>query len=217
MRGFTLLEVLIAVAILAVILLILYGTYASSMDAVQIARQKQQAHQRARIALDRIVKDLECASIQAHIDLPENIRLGMIGEDGEIFGKPSDRLDFTTLAHVCVGDTGIKTDLCEVGYHLVQDPENEGYILYRRDAGPPDDDFTEGGKSHELARGVAGLDFKFLDHRGNEFDSWNATEGEHSNTLPSIISVKLILLDEEIQENLFMTSIRPALAQRIMQ
>ena len=153
MKGLTLLEVLVSIAILGILMGAVYGTYTSNVEAIQIAREKGKIYQMTRIVFDRMTKDLESAFI--HVSSPnEKIRLGMIGKNQELDGKPADRIDFTTLNHTALGDEGPRTDLCEVGYLLVEDLENKGFRLFRRDDGIPDDELTDGGFSHEMAGGV---------------------------------------------------------------
>jgi type II secretion system protein J len=213
MKGLTLLEVLVSIAILGILMGAIYGTYTSTVEAIQVAREKGKIYQMTRIVFDRMTKDLESALI--HVSSPhEKIRLGMIGKNQELDGKPADRIDFTTLNHLALGGEGPQTDLCEVGYQIVEDSENEGFKLFRRDDGIPDDELIDGGFSHEMASRVTGLDIIFQDEKGNEFDDWNSTRGEHAGKLPSLITIKLSIMDEETREYLFTTSIHPALAGR---
>ena len=136
----------------------------------------------------------------------------MLGVDTEIEGKQADKLDFTSLAHLSYKEGGLETDLCEIGYYVEEDQENGGFILYRRDHGIVDDDFTEGGEAYEFAEMVTGLDITFQDSQGEEFDNWNTLEEENKDTLPSLIRIKLTIMDESGKEYTFITSIHPALA-----
>jgi hypothetical protein len=188
----------------------IYGTYTSNVEAIQVAREKGRVYQISRIVFDRMTKDLESAFI--HVSSSNEIRLGMIGKNQELDGKPADRIDFTTLNHLALGEEGPQTDLCEVGYQVVEDSEKEGFKLFRRDDGIPDDELTDGGFSHEMADRVSGLDIIFQDENGEEFDNWNSTEAQHAGGLPSLITIKLSLMDGKGGEYLFTTSIHPALA-----
>ena len=213
MRGFTLLEILISIVILVALMVGIYGVYSANMGAIHWASQKGQVFHMARIALDRMTKDLESAFVASDLS-KEKIRLGMIGKDLEIEGNPADRLDFTTLSHLVLDEREPHTDLCEVGYQLVEDPEGEGFILYRRDDGSLDDNLTEGGISHELARSVSGLDITYQDIDGGEFDNWDTVEGKPGSALPSLILIRLTIMDQEGREELFTTGVHPALAGR---
>jgi type II secretion system protein J len=211
MKGFTLLEILISIAILVTLMVGIYGVYTSNLGAIQWAGQKGQVFQMARIVLNRMTKDLESAFIVSDLS-NDKIRLGMIGRDRELKGKPADRLDFTTLSHLVLDEREPRTDLCEVGYQLVEDPEGEGFILYRRDDGTLDYDFTEGGTSHELAKRVTSLNITYQDIYGEKFDSWDTVEEKPSSDLPSLIFIRLTIKDQEGNEELFTIVVHPALA-----
>ena len=99
MKGFTLLEVLVSMAILVIIMAALYSAYTTNVEAIQIARQNGEVHQTARIVLDRMTKDLQSALIQVSVP-SDKIRLGLVGEDREIDGRRADRMDFTTVTHL---------------------------------------------------------------------------------------------------------------------
>jgi hypothetical protein len=129
-------------------------------------------------------------------------------------GCAADKLDYTTLSHLVLDERDLRTDLCEVGYQLVEDPEGEGLVLFRRDDGSLDDNFTEGGTSHELARRVTGLNITFQDVDGAEFDNWNTVEGKPGPDLPSLVLIRLTVMDQEGREELFTTGVHPALAGR---
>lgn len=212
MKGLTLIEILVSITILAIILAAIYAAYTSNVEAIQFGRQSGKVSQTARIVLDRMSKDLESSFIGAH--LPEKrSALGMVGENREINGAPADQIDFTTLTHLTLMEEGgLQTDLCEIGYYLEEDQEDEAFILYRRDDGIVDDDFTEGGQTYELARMVTGLDIRFQDSLGEEFENWNTLEEEQEDTLPSLIRITLTLKDKLGREHIFATSIHPALA-----
>jgi len=211
-KGLTLLEVLVSISILAIIMAAIYGAYSTNVEAIQLARHNSEVYQMARIVFEHMTKDLE----SAYLDVPLNsdgTTLGMIGKNQEIDEKPADRLDFTTLGHIPLTDKGLQTDLCEVGYKIVEDEENEEFVLYRRDDGIVDNDFTKGGYSGELARMVTALDIVFENSEGEEFDDWNTLEEEHAETLPSLITIRLTIRDKQGRERTFTTSVHPALAE----
>ena len=212
LRGFTLLEVLVSVAILAIIMAAVYSAYTSNVEAIQIARENGQVQQTARIVLDRMSKDLQSAL--SEIAVPsEKIRLGLIGKTEEREGKRLDRIDFTTLTHLALTDQGSGTDLCEVGYSVVEDSEQEDILLLmRRDDGSPDEDFTEGGNAQEMARNVVEFKITYEDSGGEELDGWNAEESGAASGLPVLIKVRLVLKDSLEREHVFTTSIHPELA-----
>ena len=213
MKGFTLLEVLVSVAIMAIIMAALYGAYTSNLETIQLARQSGLVNQTARIILDRMSRDLESAFMTAPAasGSEETPRTGLLGHDQEINGRPADRLSFTSLSHVPVGKTGLRTDLCEIGYHLEEDTEEESLIIFRRDQAVPDQDITAGGQPLELSGMIRGLDVTFQDKEGEDFDTWDTFEGAHKDVLPSLVKVTLTIKDQQGGEHIFRTSVHPAL------
>ncbi len=210
-KGLTLLEVLVSVAIVAIVMTAIYGAYASNVESIHIARRSSQISQPARIIIDRLSKDIESAYMGSHVQIEKPI-LGMVGEDQEIGGRSADKLDFSSLAHVSLSKSDLQTDLCEIGYYLEEDPEREALILYRRDHGRVDEDLFTGGEAYALATSVLGFDVSFQDNLGVESEEWDTFEGDKKGILPSLVTIKITLKDDRGHERLFMTSIRPGSA-----
>jgi type II secretion system protein J len=212
LKGFTLLEVLVSVAILAIIMAALYSAYTSNVEAIQIARENGQVEQMARIVLDQMSKDLESAISELPVP-SENVQLGLIGKTEEGDGNRLDRIDFTTLTHLALNDQGPSTDLCEVGYRIVQDAEQQNIlVLLRRDERSPDEDFTEGGNIQEMARNVVEFKITYQNSQGEELDNWNSAQSDAASQLPVLIKIRLVLKDGLEREHVFTTSIHPELA-----
>jgi type II secretion system protein J len=212
LRGFTLLEVLVSVAILAIIMAVIYGAYITNVEAIQIARENGRVHQTARIVLDLMTRDIQSAIAEIQ-DTSETTRLGFIGKTEERNGRRVDRLDFTSLSHMVLTEQGPNTDLCEIGYMVVEDEEEENtLVLMRRDDASPDEDITEGGGIQELARNILELRITYEDSRGEVRDSWETEGTGETSGLPVLIRVLLVLKDSLGREHVFATSIHPELA-----
>jgi prepilin-type N-terminal cleavage/methylation domain-containing protein len=225
LRGFTLLEVLVSVAILAIIMAALYSAYTTNVEAIQIARENGQVHQTARIALDRMTKDLQSALTE--IPSPAgSTRLGFIGKDQERDGQRMDRMDFTSLTCMAFSEENPAADLCEVGYRVVEDSEQqEILVLMRRqkmvvslsgNGTGPGEEFGTGGTDQEVARNLAGFQITYEDGQGEEQNQWSS---EESNTpgLPVLVKVRLVIRDALEREHVFFTTIHPELAGTINQ
>lgn len=211
MKGFTLLEVLISVAILAVVMGAIYGAYTSNLEVIQIARQNGRVNQTARVILDRMTRDLESAFLTER--LTENSPVtGLIGEDRQIDGQPADRIHFTALSHMAVEKDDPPTDLCEIGYSLEWDSEDEAFVIFRRDQAVPDKELSKGGQPRELSRMVRGLNITYEDSEGDSSDDWDTLEGSRKDTLPSLIEITLTVKDDLGNDHEFRTSVHPALS-----
>ncbi|MFZ7113111.1 MAG: PilW family protein [Desulfatiglandales bacterium] len=211
MKGFTLLELLISVAMTVVVMAAVYGSYTSNMDAIQMARQNSMVYQTARVIFDRMSRDMESAFLteRLSVNMPET---GFVGQDLEIDGRPADRIDFTSLSHVCMTEEDLPSDLCEIGYHLEKDEEGEDLVIFRRDEAAVDADISTGGQPHKLSGMVSGLDISYEDEEGEVFNAWNTLEQENQGRLPALVRVTLTMKDEQGREHTFRTAIHPKLS-----
>jgi general secretion pathway protein J len=185
-RGFTLLEVIISVAILAVILTIVYNAFNSSMKAFSAMETQGDAYAQARVVLNRI-----CGEIGSAYWSADNRNTGLIGADDEEDGLPSDSLHFTSCSHFRWAKDSRESELCEIGYYLEKDAETEESFLFRREDWNVDGTLDEGGRPLELAEGADGLNFRYYD--GQEWaDDWDSVI---KGGLPQAIEVVLIMRD----------------------
>ena len=201
MRGFTLLEVLVAMAMTGIIMAGLYGAYNSNVDTIQRARQDGEASQTARIVLDLMVKDLESVLIEGN--------LGLRGEGRTIAGRPADRLVVTVMRGGTTGEKGFRTDLRTITYFIEEDSDGDGFILYRREEGLAGAGVSMGTVTHELARNVKALNIVYEDQEGNESNEWSAGGLEKENGLPALIRIRLLLAAGPDRELAFATGVHP--------
>jgi general secretion pathway protein J len=185
--GFTLLEVVISVGILAVILTIVYNTFNSSMKAFSAMENEGDAYAQARIVLSRMEEEI--ASIYISDISDEKNKTGLLGEDRDEYDLPADSLHFTSLSHIRWVKDSRESELCEIGYYLEKDEETG--FLFRREDWNVDGTLEEGGRPLELAEGVDGLNFRYYD--GDEWvDEWDS---RIKKGVPKAIEVVLIMRD----------------------
>jgi general secretion pathway protein J len=176
-RGFTLLEIMVSITILAVIALLIYGSFDSlSRGKKGEALRADRAHQ-GRGAILRIARELQSAFLSLHN--PQNPALitrttAFIGQKG----NPFDRVDFAAFAHRRYERDAKESDQCEVGYFVVKDPENsEKMDLVRREQTPIDIEPKKGGVVNVLAEDVEKFELKYLDPMtGLWVDTWDSTQ-----------------------------------------
>jgi len=92
-KGFTLLEVLVALALLVILSGALYGTYFSLIRGRETAVTKMDERRELCDTLDRLHRELSAAYYSKN-----NSRLRFVVEDRDFFGKPASTLDFTAIA-----------------------------------------------------------------------------------------------------------------------
>ncbi len=122
-KGFTLLELLIALVILVLLSGALYGTCFSIIQGRDRAMERIEPLRDVRATLDLLRREV-AASFYNSV----NKRLHFVVEDRDTFGKPSSTLDFTT-ATTPVAGTVPCSDLAAVRY---EPKEKEGKLLLTR-------------------------------------------------------------------------------------
>jgi general secretion pathway protein J len=174
-RGFTLIELMISAALMAIVIGSAYACLSAGINGKRLIEARAEGMQSARVALNMIATDL-----RATIPLAGSVEfVGMRRTLGEM---DADNLDFATRNY---NPKRLREpDYCEISYFLTRDPEADSFILVRRRDPTPDPEPMEGGLQEEIARGVRGLRFEFYD--GFEwFDEWGDPEGKTKGmTLP---------------------------------
>ena len=127
-KGFTLLEVLIAVVLLGILAGALYGSYFGVVRARERAADGMESRRELGATLDLIRREFSSA-LYSRTDK----RLHFVVEDRDNFGVPSSTLELTTLApptsSLARGESGIVT----VRYSMAQKDQKRALIRQERD------------------------------------------------------------------------------------
>jgi general secretion pathway protein J len=195
-RGFTLLEILVAIFIFGVILSTIYTSYTRTFRNVEETQSRAEIDHMARIALERIVEDLESvyasertgnSGSEADVEDPSRF----VGEDAEVDGRSADTLRFLSRAHVVLEEGGETTGAAKIIYEVRQSEEEQGFLLYRSDTPELEERPTGEAGGVLLCEGLYSLNFIYYDDNGDAHESWDSTMESTKNTLPSRISIQL--------------------------
>lgn len=185
-RGFTLVEVMIAVGILAALTGLMWMSIASMFRTRDAVDERTERYQQVRIAMNRMATEIAAAYIAGPEfgaeELPgeetfgvatdgedaaaalltadqEEIQLGFIGRD--------DELSFTSLAHVRTDPRERSSHHTEIGYFVRTKRNREtGRLekqLVRRQDTTTDDDLTKGGVIYTMLPEVESIEFEYWD------------------------------------------------------
>ncbi|MDH3976738.1 MAG: prepilin-type N-terminal cleavage/methylation domain-containing protein [Deltaproteobacteria bacterium] len=194
--GFTLLEILIAVTVLAFIMTIIYSSFFAISQSEKRVSLSTEVEIKARNLMEMLMRDLSSAVIP---------RDGTEKKEGTLnYGlyctqtEKGQKLDFT--ASLSDSANVIDARLREVGYFLVAN-ERGSYDLVKRIDLTPDDDIQQGGRDLLLMKDLASLAFQFKKNKGDWMDLWDGKER------PQAIRITLTLLNDDENEEEFITEL----------
>jgi prepilin-type N-terminal cleavage/methylation domain-containing protein len=132
-KGFTLIEVLLALAILAGIVTVVYASFSTASQNVEQAEKVRDDTDLARTLIARISDDLANAYCKAGTQGKGTFFYGK-KEEKEVSGNKLrlDSLSLTTLTNWRKPDSK-ETDLWEVGYFFKEKADGSGFVMMRRE------------------------------------------------------------------------------------
>ena len=198
--GFTLLDLLVAMALLVIILGTVYSVFANHQRSVEAVSEQRDVYGQGRLILDRLARDL------GGVWLPET-RAAEGGRGPAFFGQ-SNRLDFVSSERLSSERTDGE-DLAEIGYRTDENEDRKGLRLIRRQDQAVDADVTAGGGEIMLTRQLSSLTFAYLSPTGEEAASW---EGTQLGQLPAAVRINLVLFVDENRTETFTTVVSLPLA-----
>ncbi len=194
--GFTLLEVLIAVAIMSMIVSIIYTSFFTAGENVKQAEAIRDATDLARTLEAKLSNDIANAYLNQNMNAPAvtTIFYGKKAESDTGLGTSSrhDSLSLTTLTN-WRRPSSKETDLWEVGYDFKEKPDGTGWDLMRREKRElsKDTPALEGGVEYEMTDRVVSLQLRYYD--GSSWvDEWDSRTRQR---LPNVVEIKLLLDD----------------------
>jgi general secretion pathway protein J len=212
--GFTLIEIMLAMAILAFITTIMWGSFSQTATNKRALEAAQERTHTARVALMRMAREIEMAYTATETSPGAYTRTFMTSSAQATV----DELSFSTFAHqrlrggLAEGDTAIVT------YYGARDPDNPRITnLMRRETRrlQADDPKTLAGEAYILCPDVARVKFAFYDYKKKEWETeWN-THTVGAEYLPSHVRITLVVVDERGQEVTYSTDARIRMTERL--
>jgi general secretion pathway protein J len=194
-RGLVLLEVLVAIGILALVSTLVYGAFDGMTRGKKNVGRLNDRYHEGRGALARLARDLSSAFLSGHTTLTQQMstRVTVFSVSG---GSPADRLDFAAFAHTRLVKDAHEGDQCEVGYFGSPDPQVSGKTdLARREQPVLDLEPKKGGEVNVLAEDIDLFDVRMLDPlTGLWQETWDTSQAiGQPNRLPLQVQITLVL------------------------
>ena len=208
-RGFSLIEVMVAVAILAVVTTMTWGSFSKTSSTKKAIEAGASRYRTVRIALDRMVRDITQAYLSQNEDTAQPERRTLfVGKNK--FGV--SELRFSYFGHQRLYQDTHECDTAQVGYFPMINRETGKTDLMRRETRRLQylklDDNP--GETNVLCDDVIKLKFEYWDSRDKVWrEEWDTTSADgQPYRLPTRVRITLTVKDERDKEIPFLTEAR---------
>jgi general secretion pathway protein J len=211
-RGFTLVELLLAIFIFAIVISSVYGAYRFSFTIIHGAEARLLISRNARVAMERITADLD-----GIVAGPGGV---LEGERHDHAGKRGDSLAFVSSAHLLLSKEDAIGGYTLIRYSVQRDEDKGLLNLYRADTvlfpGAAEED--NGARQDILCQGLKEVAFTYRDEDGAEREEWQSDEDnkgaeeekqKREPLLPALVYVKLTFAEspDSEGETIFKTAV----------
>ena len=218
--GFTLLEIMLAIFIFAIVLTTLFGSFRTVFSNAGAVDEDLIYFDVARNGLNRIITDLKTIEITTPDEfiLPElnesNDRFRFVGDFLDAGSETFPQISFASRSHLALGSQRIP-GVGLIRYYVEQLSSGE-YVLKRSDR----HFLIEADEDQEtfdpvLLNRLKTFQVVFYDEEGEEHESWDSDTDDFEYATPSAVSIKFELGDDTIS-HMFETQITlPLVRQKL--
>ena len=198
--GFTLLEILLAILILAVVVTTVLGSFNAVFSTTATLDNSARIHAMAKTCLNRILADLGALTIAPrpfykppdYDDPPDPYRI--VGSTAESDGTGFAVLGFASRAHLPMENSS-RTGIAAINYYIMAKEDGQS-VLKRSDTLYPYPAFEENSSDPVLCERVKSLAFTYYDPEGSDYESWDSDSENFNYATPTAIEIKLEIGDE---------------------
>ncbi|MBF0450265.1 MAG: prepilin-type N-terminal cleavage/methylation domain-containing protein [Candidatus Magnetomorum sp.] len=205
--GFTLLEVLVAIFLFAIVMTTIFGAYIQIFFTVQSTENDALTYEMGKNAMDRMLMDLNSIVItkppifkkpDARAEEDELDPYRFEGESDGEFGS----LRFVSHAHIVIEGFSPKGGgVAQIKYYVTSDDQNAEIMVLRR---CDDIDLEEGCDREDdpiLCENVVGFNVSYVYYEQEEnietFTEWNSDDEDTKFSTPRAVEITLKLSDPD--------------------
>ena len=198
-RGMTLIEVMLALAVLAMMVVSVYSSFNGTLKGMETTEEIQKRFAIIRNGLSRMNSELSMAylSFNRPLDDPKHYTL-FEGRDS----FDADSVTFSAFAHLRFRKDADESDQSVIQYFIQADPEDASRThLYRRETrrltGDLPERLEEFAPAYVMIEDVVEFDVKYWDVRQEEWiDEWRTTKTDmQPDRLPERVWIKVGVKD----------------------
>ena len=198
--GFTLVELLLALFLFALIAGVIFATFAAVASGVEKGRQHIELYRVGRVALLRMAQEVG-AAMPPLVESDTRFQ-GKKNADG---GIGHDRIDFLTVPYRRYSDKVPSYELCHVAYYVADNPQGKTALFREEDCSGEEDERRERATQLELTDLAVGLEITYYDAE-KDYEEWPPNVDDQS-LLPCRVRLALTLRDAQQYARAFITTV----------
>ncbi len=218
-EGFTLLEILIAIFIFAIVMTTIYASFNAVVSKNEAINEGRGLYEMTRNCLDRMTEDFSSAYVEAppqyeppdFDDPPDPYRF--VCTEEMIGTENFSRVRFSAHAHLPMGK-GERTGIAEIVYYVDEIEEYEAqngseYMLRRSDTAFPyeeEESYTKEGKDPIICKSIKQFSVICYDSEGETQTEWDSDESIGKYATPKAVGIKLSVSDGKTS-HIFQTTV----------
>jgi general secretion pathway protein J len=195
--GFTLLEIVVAIFIFALVITTVFGSFRAVFSSTDAVGNDVAVYASARACLERMATDLAALYITRDPfyskpkfnDKDKNDPYRVVGDTTDVAGASFGRLRFASLAHLRLNQDP-RQGVCRIVYY-VQQRSDASLVLRRADHLYPFPDFEESEDDPILCDNVLSLEFEYMNDEDEMSDRWDSESADTHYTPPRLIEIRL--------------------------
>jgi general secretion pathway protein J len=191
--GFTLLEALIAMAIMAMMGALIWSSFSPSFQLKEEVEAQADHDTAIRQAVNRMAREISMAYLSNDYDKGRYREMLTVFQGRRNAGN-RDRLLFTSFAHQRLYENAPEGDQAFIEYRILEDPLIPGQLnLMRREKTVLDDQPDRGGVEEVLCDDVRGLSFRYWDDQKKQWvEDWDTKDVSRTGQLPFRVEIALL-------------------------
>ncbi len=189
-KGFTLLEILIAVSIFGIIFSTIFVSYTGTFRLIEDTGSQADVYAMARTAMERILEDLGSVYVPDEESDDSEIGMSFTGTEKEIDGMSFTSLHFISTAHLDFEQDRTLPEPAEIAYIVRETGRENMFALYRSDT-PTHQSTLDDGSGVLLCDGLSGFKCTYYDAAGVEHVSWGETDVPSKEIIPAMVTIYL--------------------------
>ena len=198
--GFTLVELLLALFLFALIAGVVFAAFAAVASGVEKGRQSIELYRVGRVALLRMAQEVGAA-----VPPQPGSNTGFQGKKNADGETGHDRIDLLTIPYRHYSDTVPSYELCYVAYYVADNLQGKTSLFREEDCSGEEDERRERAIRLELTDLAVGLEITYYDAE-KDYEEWPPIRDDQS-LLPCRVRLALTLRDAQQYARAFITTV----------